>query len=205
MLRVHPPMWCCRQALRRATTGSGSGLFFSYYSSPYPSWLEQLPLAGGEAASLGSWNVWVCALTRAGVTRSPDITFYPPPSSGVPVAWTICSPFQPGQARPRRMMRNIEKNNPDPDPVVARLMLAGNSALAGELAATIFSYDGADFVRTPNDLDARSGNPRPVRNLTAIVRPIRRCRKNSPMTGRRPSLATTTKPTMRPWLVQTAN
>ena len=31
-------------------------------------------------------------------------------------------------------------------------MLAGSAAWAGELAATIFSYDGADFVRTQTTL-----------------------------------------------------
>jgi Cache 3/Cache 2 fusion domain len=31
-------------------------------------------------------------------------------------------------------------------------MLAGTAAWAGELAATIFSYDGADFVRTQTTL-----------------------------------------------------
>ena len=31
-------------------------------------------------------------------------------------------------------------------------MLAGNAAWAGELAATIFSYDSADFVRTQTTL-----------------------------------------------------
>jgi hypothetical protein len=83
-------------------------------------------------------------------------------------------------------------------------MLAGSAAWAGELAATIFSYDGADFVRTQTTL-SKTDNLRRVRNLTAIVRPTKRCRKNSPIPGQRPFLATTTTPTMHPWLVQTAN
>jgi hypothetical protein len=83
-------------------------------------------------------------------------------------------------------------------------MLAGNAAWAGELAATIFSYDGADFVRTQTTL-TQDGQSEAGTKLIAIVRPTKRCRKNSPILGLRPFLATTTTPTMHPWLVQTAN
>ena len=58
------------------------------------------------------------------------------------------------------------------------MMLVSSASLAQtKLEATIFSYDGKDFVRTEMD------NPLPIQNLNMITRPTRPWSKNAPTLG----------------------
>ena len=67
--------------------------------------------------------------------------------------------------------------------------LFSSASFAGtKLEATIFSYDGTDFVRTE----------------TTLVRPTKPWSKNAPIPGQRPFLVTTTKPTTHRSWVKTA-
>jgi hypothetical protein len=84
------------------------------------------------------------------------------------------------------------------------VLASGVASAETKLAATIFSYDGADFVRTQTTL-TQDGQSAVNTNLTTIVRPTRRCRKNSLIAGPRPFWAKPTKPTTHPSLVQMAN
>ena len=85
-------------------------------------------------------------------------------------------------------------------------MLISNAASAEtKLAATIFSYDGADFVRTQTTLTQDGPSPPSIQSLTVTAQPTKRCRKNSPIPGQRLLWAKTMTPTTHPSLVQTAN
>ena len=84
------------------------------------------------------------------------------------------------------------------------LLVSSASLAQTKLEATIFSYDGKDFVRTETTL-MNEDNPRSIQNLTLIARPTKPWSKNTPTPGQRPFLVKTTKPTTHRSSVKTAN
>jgi hypothetical protein len=84
------------------------------------------------------------------------------------------------------------------------ILISSASMAQTKLDASIFSYDGKDFVRTETTL-IKTDNRRSVQNLTMIARPTKPLSKNTPTSGQRPFLDITTKRTTHRSSDQTAN
>ena len=84
------------------------------------------------------------------------------------------------------------------------VLASGVASAETKLAATIFSYDGADFVRTQTTMtqDGQSAVNTKLDHDSAAYKALS---KNSLIVGPRPFWAETTKPTTHPSLVQTGN
>jgi hypothetical protein len=84
-------------------------------------------------------------------------------------------------------------------------MLTGSAASAEtKLAATIFSYDGADFVRTQTTL-TKDGQSAVNTKLDHDSPAYKALSQKQSYSGPATIMAKTTKPTTHPSLVQTAN
>ena len=82
----------------------------------------------------------------------------------------------------------------------ATMLVSSASYAESKLAATIFSYDGADFVRSKSTLQS-AANTKLDRDSAAYKALV----KNAPTPGQRPFLVETTKPATHRSSVKTAN
>jgi hypothetical protein len=84
------------------------------------------------------------------------------------------------------------------------VLASGVASAETKLDASIFSYDGKDFVRTETTL-MKDGQSAANTKLILLARPTRPWSKKSPTPGQRPFLVKTTRPTTHRSPVETAN
>ena len=85
------------------------------------------------------------------------------------------------------------------------LLVSSASMAQTKLEATIFSYDGKDFVRTETTLMSAGQSAANTKLDPDSARPTKPWSKKSPTLGQQPFLVKTTKPATHRSSVKTAN